>query len=165
MAVQYHYQKRGKVFGPVSFRELVSLVRDAELSTDDLVQADWEKRWIPAATVVGLFHMAGRDDVLMEWEMERRAGQEAMSGTTELPAVAPGVHNSGFSNILVGDGNGVNSPIRQLGERENGYDENRKAELDLQQQIRKTVQEATVQQERGSRRGIVTLLSTTVGLP
>lgn len=158
MAVQYQYQKLGKVFGPVSFRDLVALVRDAQLSTDDLVQADWEKRWIPAATVVGLFHMAGRDDVLKQWEMERQAGQEAKACTTEVLEAAPDAYNNGLSSMVEGDGNAVDFPILHQHLRDNAFDDIRQVESDLQQKIRYTLQEAMVQQELGSRRGIVTLL-------
>ncbi len=71
MAVEYHYQLNGEIHGPIAFRELVMHVREETLSTDDLVKADWDNQWVPAASVVGLFHMAGRDDVLAIWEAEQ----------------------------------------------------------------------------------------------
>jgi hypothetical protein len=71
MATRYQYRLFDAEFGPVGFRELVRLVRDGMLGADDLVKADWEQEWRPAAEVVGLFHMAGRADVLDLWEAER----------------------------------------------------------------------------------------------
>jgi len=56
---------------------LVQLVRADELGADDLVKADWEEVWRPAATVVGLFKMAGRADVLAKWEAEKLAAEQA----------------------------------------------------------------------------------------
>lgn len=77
MATTYQYRLFDSEFGPVGFRDLVALVRDGTLSTDDLVKADWEDDWHPAAEVVGLFHMAGRQDVLEKWEAERRSRETA----------------------------------------------------------------------------------------
>lgn len=68
----YFYQIDEAELGPVSFRELVKLVREEELGTDHPVRADWETDWHAAASVVGLFHMAGRDEVLAHWEAEQR---------------------------------------------------------------------------------------------
>lgn len=73
---EYFYQLEEQERGPVSFRELVKMVRDEVLFVDDPVRADWEKEWHPAATVVGLFHMAGREDVLAKWEAERRKAEQ-----------------------------------------------------------------------------------------
>ncbi|QDU39564.1 hypothetical protein Mal4_39090 [Maioricimonas rarisocia] len=75
MSTFYRYRLHDAEYGPVGFRELVRLVRDGTISTDDPVIADWEDEWHPAAEVVGLFHMAGRKDVLEKWEAERRARQ------------------------------------------------------------------------------------------
>ncbi|WP_417850787.1 DUF4339 domain-containing protein [Thalassoglobus sp.] len=79
MAVEYHYRLNGEIHGPIAFRELVMHVREKRLSTDDLVKADWDSQWVPAATVVGLFHMAGRDDVLAIWEAEQREKQASIA--------------------------------------------------------------------------------------
>ncbi len=83
MATHYQYRLFDAEFGPVAFRELVRLVRDGTLGVDDLVKADWEQEWRPAAEVVGLFHMAGRADVLELWEAERaNCAQEAGDSAT-----------------------------------------------------------------------------------
>lgn len=86
MATTYQYRLLDTEFGPVGFRELVRLVREGRLGTDDPVKADWEQEWHPAAEVVGLFHMAGRADVLEKWEAERqsRARAEGDSDLEEL---------------------------------------------------------------------------------
>jgi hypothetical protein len=60
MATQWHYQSDGKELGPVSFRELVELVRTGTLTEGDLVRPSWKSEWQHADTVVGLFHMAGK---------------------------------------------------------------------------------------------------------
>ncbi len=71
MATRYQYRLFDAELGPVAFRDLVRLVRDGTLGAGDLVKADWEQEWHPAAEVVGLFHMAGRTDVVELWEAER----------------------------------------------------------------------------------------------
>lgn len=83
MATSYHYRSSSvKEAGPVSFRELVRLVRDDALRADDLVKADWETEWRPAAEVVGLFHTAGRADVLERWEQEQIEKQRQLDAVT-----------------------------------------------------------------------------------
>jgi len=72
--------------GPFTFRELVQMVRHNELNVDDLVKADWEFDWHPAAEVVGLFHMAGRDDVLALWENEQRKKAEERNSERDFAA-------------------------------------------------------------------------------
>ncbi len=83
MSVEYHYQNAGRISGPVTFRNLVRKVRDGDLTVDDLVKPDWEEHWTPAAALVGLFHMAGRDDVLAKWEAE----QQLKSDSLQLSAI------------------------------------------------------------------------------
>lgn len=78
MATNYQYRFLDSEWGPVDFQELVRLVRMGMLSTDDLVKADWELEWHPAAEVVGLFHMAGRTDVFEKWEAERKSRARAV---------------------------------------------------------------------------------------
>ncbi|MCA9080898.1 MAG: DUF4339 domain-containing protein [Planctomycetaceae bacterium] len=75
MASQYYYQFDAETHGPVAFQELIHLVRDERLNADSLVRDDWQEEWIPAAKVVGLFHMAGRPDLLAKWEAEQRRKQ------------------------------------------------------------------------------------------
>lgn len=80
MATRWHYQRLNVELGPVGFDELVRLVRAEELSADDLVREEWNSEWRPAALAVGLFHMAGRQDLFDKWEAEqeeRRQEEEA----------------------------------------------------------------------------------------
>ena len=84
MAVQYYYQVAEAEHGPVSFKELVRLVSDGDVTVNDPVKADWQADWQPAAEVVGLFHMAGRQDVLEIWEAEERE-QARLREIAELP--------------------------------------------------------------------------------
>jgi len=60
MATQWHYQTGGEELGPVSFRELIELVRSGTVTESDLVRSSWKPDWQRADSVVGLFHMAGR---------------------------------------------------------------------------------------------------------
>ena len=84
MATTYCYRLCESQFGPVGFRELVQLVREGTLGTDDLVKADWEPEWHPAAETIGLFHMAGRADVLEKWEAERKARATGVGDEIDL---------------------------------------------------------------------------------
>lgn len=72
MATQWYWRKDETEQGPVSFKELVAMVRDEVLLEDDPVRPHYSSEWQPSASVVGLFHMAGRKDVLDKWEEERR---------------------------------------------------------------------------------------------
>jgi|GEM_PF-6093683 len=58
MATCWYYQRDGRVFGPVSFHELVVLVKDGLLSEDDFVRPEYRHEWQYADTAVGLFEMA-----------------------------------------------------------------------------------------------------------
>ena len=42
-----------------------------ELAADDLVRETWNPDWRPAVLAVGLFHMAGRQDLVDRWEAEQ----------------------------------------------------------------------------------------------
>lgn len=67
MATRWYYEAFGLELGPVSFRELVELVRSGRLTEDDLVRANYMPGWERAVEVVGLFHMAHRhSDLLVE---------------------------------------------------------------------------------------------------
>ncbi len=72
MASSYYYRKYNRDVGPVVFDELILLVRNDELEADDLVKCDWESDWHPAVEVVGLFHMAGRDDVVTRYKIRKQ---------------------------------------------------------------------------------------------
>ena len=77
MASQWYWRNEQIANGPVSFRELVTMVRDEVVGEDDLVRPHYSLDWQAAASVVGLFHMAGRGDVLARWEEERRQEERA----------------------------------------------------------------------------------------
>jgi hypothetical protein len=78
MAVEFQYLLANQICGPCSFEDLVVLVRDGVLSADDLVKPSSDDRWIPAATIYGLFHMAGRQYVLTQWEQKRQRDEDAL---------------------------------------------------------------------------------------
>lgn len=68
MATKWFYRHSHHVEGPVPFADLVMKVRQHQLQADDLVREDWNSEWRPAALAVGLFHMAGRAELVIEWE-------------------------------------------------------------------------------------------------
>ncbi len=80
MSPTYQYQLNGQISEPVGFQVLVDRVREEKLAAGDLVKAEWEENWHPAAELVGLFYMAQRSDLLKIWEEEqaekRRLEQE-----------------------------------------------------------------------------------------
>lgn len=91
MATAWHYRRLDQELGPVSFTELVRVVRAGELAADDQVREDWNPDWRPAALAVGLFHMAGRQDLFDRWEAEQtelRRQAAAAQSTAEISPVA-----------------------------------------------------------------------------
>lgn len=56
---------------PIEFRALVKMVRDGAVDADQMVQEE-HGDWQYVGDVIGLFHLAGRTDVLELWEEERR---------------------------------------------------------------------------------------------
>ncbi|MFV0443838.1 MAG: DUF4339 domain-containing protein [Planctomycetaceae bacterium] len=85
MATLWHYRRTDSELGPVGFHELVKLVRAEQLRADDLVREEWNSEWRPAALAVGLFHMAGRQDLVDKWEAEQeelRRQEEAARAAT-----------------------------------------------------------------------------------
>jgi GYF domain 2 len=60
MAPQWYFWTCDEQFGPVTFRELIELVRTGALAEADLVRPSWNQDWQRADSVVGLFHMARR---------------------------------------------------------------------------------------------------------
>lgn len=60
MAQQWYFRAHDQEFGPITFRELVELVRAGVVDEGDPVRSSWRTEWQSAVTVVGLFHMAGR---------------------------------------------------------------------------------------------------------
>ena len=89
MATRWHYQRFDAPTAPVAFDELVRLVRDGQLGTEDLVREEWNPEWRPAALAVGLFHMAGRQDLFDQWEAARieaaRLAQEEREAAIRRP--------------------------------------------------------------------------------
>jgi hypothetical protein len=63
MATQWYWQEQEAVHGPVSFQELVGMVRDRLLDEDDLVRPHYSPEWQTTDTVVGLYPMAQRTPV------------------------------------------------------------------------------------------------------
>ena len=98
MASKYFYRRLDVEAGPVGFRDLVSLVRDGELVADDRVRPEWEEDWQPAASVVGLFHMAKRAGELAQWETEQAAKADVAAKPT-VPDFEPFAENS-FEDVL-----------------------------------------------------------------
>jgi hypothetical protein len=90
VAALWHYRRDDTELGPVAFSELVRLVRAEQLGVDDPVREDWNPEWRPAALAVGLFHMAGRQDLFDRWEAEqaefRRREAEARAAAEPLAA-------------------------------------------------------------------------------
>ncbi len=62
MASEWHYRLGERELGPIAYRELIQLVRDGTVREDDLVRAEWPMDWQRADSVVGLFHMARRQE-------------------------------------------------------------------------------------------------------
>lgn len=62
MATQWYWRDRDTedAHGPISFLDLVSLVRDHQLDEDDLVRPHYSRDWQTTDTVVGLYPMAQR---------------------------------------------------------------------------------------------------------
>ena len=60
---------------PIEFRALVKMVRDGAVDADQRVREE-DGDWQYAGDVIGLFHLAGRTDVLELWEEDRRHREE-----------------------------------------------------------------------------------------
>ncbi len=100
MASKYYYRRLDVEAGPVGFPYLVSLIRDGQLTADDGVRPEWEEGWRPADSIVGLFRMAKRADVLARWEAEQaaKAGAATVAKPT-APDFEPPVGNN-FDEVL-----------------------------------------------------------------
>ncbi|WP_417383430.1 DUF4339 domain-containing protein [Gimesia sp.] len=61
MATNWHYKQSDQEVGPVTFRQLVEMVREEQLLPETMVRPDYMDEWQRADSVVGLFHMARRD--------------------------------------------------------------------------------------------------------
>lgn len=79
MATRWHYQRLNVELGPVGFDELVRLVRGERLAADDRVREEWNSEWRPAALAVGLFPMAGRQDLVEKWDVEQEGQRRRRS--------------------------------------------------------------------------------------
>lgn len=77
--MNYIFKKRDSEteHGPYTFRQLVLMVTDGKISPDDKVSIEGETKQEYAADVPGLFHMAGRMDVVDEWYAELQASRVA----------------------------------------------------------------------------------------
>lgn len=60
MATQWYWLEQDSERGPVSFQDLVAMIRDCSLDEDDLVRPHYSDEWQKTDTVVGLFSMAKR---------------------------------------------------------------------------------------------------------
>lgn len=58
MPTSWHYKSLGQEFGPITFRDLTRMVREGELSAEDLVRPEYDAHWQRADEVPGLLHMA-----------------------------------------------------------------------------------------------------------
>ncbi len=55
MAGQWHYQREGKQFGPLTTTDLKLLASTGRLSPNDLVWREGLPKWLPAAKITGLW--------------------------------------------------------------------------------------------------------------
>lgn len=78
MASKWLCKMDGVKVGPVTFQELVELVRAGGLGEDDLVTRETVEHWVPAREVVGLFRSAGK-----------QPAEEASKPDEPEPKVAP----------------------------------------------------------------------------
>jgi hypothetical protein len=58
MSTTWRFQYLGEEYGPITFRELVGMVREGVVAEGDRVRASWMIDWQRAEDVVGLFRMA-----------------------------------------------------------------------------------------------------------
>lgn len=117
--------------GPVSFRELVIMVRDEVLDDIDLVRPHYSPNWQEAASVIGLFQMAGRKDLLAKWEEERRL--EELSRQESQIASGPADETAG--GIGLDDLEGMLSLAGSLPEGEESAWEVRLREVEAQRTL------------------------------
>ena len=114
MATEWYWREAEIDKGPVSFRDLVTMVRDQILTENDPVRPHYSSDWQEAGSVVGLFHMAGRGEVLARWEEERRQAELAR---LELQGVAESIEGSRES-ISLDDIEGMLSFAQSMPESE-----------------------------------------------
>ena len=60
MASQWYCKVLGQQMGPLSFPDLVELVRSGTLKEDDPVRRDGRSQWTPAGEVIGLLRAAAK---------------------------------------------------------------------------------------------------------
>jgi hypothetical protein len=63
MASQWYLKTDDSETGPISFADLVELVRSEDVSHSDLVRPEWKSEWQRADNVVGLFYQARRSPI------------------------------------------------------------------------------------------------------
>lgn len=61
MASDWYYRQDDQELGPHTFRDLVEMVREEQISPETLVRPHYLDEWQRADSVVGLFYMARRD--------------------------------------------------------------------------------------------------------
>ena len=99
MASEWYYRLGDREMGPIAYRELIQLVRDGTVREEDLVRGEWPSDWQRADSVVGLFHMAHRQEVPAVREQE--AVSEVTASEDVPPIVTPPVSSRiGLSRLL-----------------------------------------------------------------
>ena len=78
MASQWFYRIGDEPMGPVTFQDLVRLVREGALTEDHRVRRDMSDQWIAAREVIGLFQAAARQEAAPS------------TGAASQPAARPG---------------------------------------------------------------------------
>lgn len=68
--MNYFYRDSVAEHGPVTFKELVVLVANAKIDPNDKVCIEDETAWQYASDIPGLFRMAGRAEIVAQWQSE-----------------------------------------------------------------------------------------------
>lgn len=68
----FFLRKQESALGPIPFADLVDMVRSGEVTANDKVREYHQIHWQYAAEVIGLFHMANRQQALKEFEEAQR---------------------------------------------------------------------------------------------
>lgn len=80
MAARWFYKTPEGEAGPVTFREMVELVRAGKLHEDDRVRGEMSSQWIAARDVVGLFYTAAAQAAQATAEASPPAAEPAQAG-------------------------------------------------------------------------------------
>lgn len=111
MASDWYYKQADQELGPYTFRDLVEMVREEQLTADVLVRPHYTNEWQRADEVVGLFHMARRDPATLPAVQETASEQvdenadaedlESFSSTSEEPVTQEEVKKPGWLKRLL----------------------------------------------------------------